>query len=185
MLWVATLNRCTACTCFSRPAPFVSRPRAKRAILQGALHRFLQVSRAGPQSGGANTPHPDELAAEAMRCRLAEARVAWGKGETDGALRAARAVATRLLARVGQPAGDGGGAGGPSAGSRIQEEQRLLSEVCEIVVRFHFLIRVVTCVMCTSYKLMEKASFNAHLFDVVVLASVTCILFSTFRRRYA
>lgn len=41
--------------------------------------------------------------------------MAWGKGETDAALRAARAVATRLRGRVGEGEGP--------------EEQRLLSEV--------------------------------------------------------
>eukprot|EP00903_Cladosiphon_okamuranus_P016144 g14899.t1 len=122
------------------------------SIAQGALHRFLRVSRArgdvtpqgssgsngggsGSSSGssrrrrnvaGGNHRHrhghtllrPEERAAEVMRCRLAEARVSWGKGETDAALRAARAVATRLKGQVG----GGGGA----------EEQRLLSEALRL-----------------------------------------------------
>ena len=61
-----------------------------------------------------------------MRCRLAEARVLWGKGETDGALRAARAVATRLKASVG---GSGGAVVAMGSDLQEREEQRLLSEV--------------------------------------------------------
>ena len=75
-----------------------------------------------------------------MRCRLAEARVSWGKGETDGALRAARAVATRLRGRV-----EGGGGGRDTAApvvvvavdGREREEQRILSEVSVGVVWGH------------------------------------------------
>lgn len=110
---------------------------------QGALHRFLQVSRAAPPptnvgGGGARSgggiPRRDERAAEAMRCRLAEARVLWGKCETDSALRATRAVVTRLRARVGGDAlGSAGGVAG--VGPREQEEQRLLSEVrCNVSI---------------------------------------------------
>lgn len=47
--------------------------------------------------------------------------MSWGKEETDAALRAARAVATRLRARVAGGE-DGEGEGG-------HEKQRLLSEV--------------------------------------------------------
>lgn len=71
-----------------------------------------------------------------MRCRLAEARVSWGKGEADVALRAARAVATRLRASGG---GGGGGVaespddrsrgGGVEGRAGEREEQFLLSEV--------------------------------------------------------
>ncbi|CAM9723944.1 unnamed protein product, partial [Laminaria digitata] len=107
------------------------------SIAQAALHRFLQVSRAGPRRG-VGLPRPDERAAEAMRCRLAEARVSWGKGETDAALRAARAVATRLRGGVG-----GGGRGRGMAAAeptvvvvavdgREREEQRILSEALRL-----------------------------------------------------
>ncbi|CAN0490809.1 unnamed protein product, partial [Ectocarpus sp. 12 AP-2014] len=110
------------------------------SIAQGALHRFLKVSRADviaiPPSSSSSSHQtttadrrrwrrhpalrPEDRASEAMRCRLAEARVSWGKGETDAALRAARAVATRLRARVGGGGGEG------------HEEQRLLSEALRL-----------------------------------------------------
>lgn len=107
-------------------------PQQKLIVSQGALHRFLQVSRARlRQEGGAGAPRAEDRAAEAMRCRLAEARVLWGKGETDGALRAARAVATRLKASVvgGATSSGGSGSGGAVIDRHEEEEQRLLSEV--------------------------------------------------------
>lgn len=59
--------------------------------------------------------------------------MSWGKGETDGALRAARAVATRLRDRV-EGGGGGRGLAAPPAvvvavDGREREEQRILSEV--------------------------------------------------------
>lgn len=72
-----------------------------------------------------------------MRCRLAEARVSWGKEETDGALRAARAVATRLRGRVEGGGGSRGLAAPPAVvvavDGREREEQRILSEVCLMI----------------------------------------------------
>lgn len=98
----------------------------RATVRQGALHRFLHVSRAGSRDAS-TASLSDERMIESMRCRLAEARVSWGKGETDAALRAARAVTTRLRAMVGPSAGGGGIEGAGASGGH--EEQLLLSEV--------------------------------------------------------
>lgn len=64
-----------------------------------------------------------------MRCQLAEARVSWGKGEADVALRTARAVATRLRVNGGGVAERRGGGRVELGGSGEREKQCLLSEV--------------------------------------------------------
>lgn len=75
-----------------------------------------------PQLAGQSALDPGERAIAAMRRQLAEARVSWGKGEADVALRAAKVVATRIRVH-----GGGGGVEGRGGGER--EEQCLLSEV--------------------------------------------------------
>lgn len=63
--------------------------------------------------------------------------MSWGKGETDGALRAARAVATRLRGPVEGSGGGGGSTAAPvvavAEDGREREEQRILSEVNGVV----------------------------------------------------
>ncbi|CAM9772967.1 unnamed protein product, partial [Discosporangium mesarthrocarpum] len=102
----------------------------QHSIAQGALHRFLQVSRTevGAAAGGMLATRAEERVFEGLRRQLAEARVFWGRGETDSAVRVARAAATRLKRLLEEGVGEGP----PGGDERWREKQLLLSEALRL-----------------------------------------------------